>query len=773
MTKSQHSGWFAIAVALAMQICATARAEKVDVHRTAHGVVHIDAVSDFGAAFGLAYAYASDNVCLLADYAVTIRGERSRHFGPQGRTTVGLTEVDNLTSDRFFRYYVDDAALSQAYAKVSADEKQLLLGYIGGYNRFLHDTAGDKLPAACRRAAWVLPLTEQDMYRMLEERAILLSGSVLLEGIVAAAPPAGSTEAASSAPAGARATAALGSNGWAFGADATAHGGGLLLANPHFPWETINRMYQVHLKVRGQYDVMGATLPPFPAVTIGFNRDVAWTHTVSTAQRYTLFELRLVPDDPLSYFVDGTRRRMTRRDVTVPVRQPDGSIREDVHAFYETVHGPVVSIPQLRLGWTADRAYAVHDVNRANTDNLGVWRSIARARSVADVRSALAATRGIGWVNTIAADRDGNAMLADLSRVPNVSASLIARCAPAKPAPAAAGIVLDGTRTECLWYAQQSEAPWLAASDLPVVLRRDYVANSNDSYWLVNAVAMQVPLSPILGPTAVPQRLRTRIGLEEIQSRLAQRAARGGLTAADLEAMLFSNRNHSGELFADDLVALCAERPVGALADGRRVDLADACSAVARWDRRNDLGSRGAALFREFWIRAKDIDDVYAIAFDPNDPVRTPRGLNRHDPQVRTKLIAALAQAQDLLARNGFRPDARLGEIQAVVRNGRRIEIHGGAWYDGVLNLNLTRELTPSGYVPYDGASYIQIVTLGRDGPRARGVLAYGQSVDPASPYYTDQTELYSRKQLYDLPFTRTEILADPEHRRMRLEVPR
>jgi len=32
-----------------------------------------------------------------------------------------------------------------------------------------------------------------------------------------------------------------------------------------------------------------------PFVNIGFNKDVAWSHTVSTAKRFTLYQLQLVP----------------------------------------------------------------------------------------------------------------------------------------------------------------------------------------------------------------------------------------------------------------------------------------------------------------------------------------------------------------------------------------------------------------------------------------------------------------------------------------------
>jgi len=46
-------------------------------------------------------------------------------------------------------------------------------------------------------------------------------------------------------------------------------------------------------------------------------------------------------------------------------------------------------------------------------------------------------------------------------------------------------------------------------------------------------------------------------------------------------------------------------------------------------------------------------------------------------------------------------------------------------------------------------------------GPRARAVLTYGQSGDPASPHYADQTELFSRKASREILFTDDAIRAD------------
>ena len=54
----------------------------------------------------------------------------------------------------------------------------------------------------------------------------------------------------------------------------------MVLANPHFPWRGTERFWMAQLDVPGQYDVEGGTLMGFPLVGIGFNRNIAWTHTV-------------------------------------------------------------------------------------------------------------------------------------------------------------------------------------------------------------------------------------------------------------------------------------------------------------------------------------------------------------------------------------------------------------------------------------------------------------------------------------------------------------
>ena len=132
----------------------------------------------------------------------------------------------------------------------------------------------------------------------------------------------------------------MGSNGYAIGSDGARDGDALLLSNTHFPSSTDVRWYELHLTIPGKLDAIGAALQGVPVVNLGFNRHIAWTHTVSTARRFAAYELKLAPGDPTSYLVDGK----TVADAPAHRARPRrGGARS--HTFYETRWGPVVVRP--------------------------------------------------------------------------------------------------------------------------------------------------------------------------------------------------------------------------------------------------------------------------------------------------------------------------------------------------------------------------------------------------------------------------------------------
>ena len=752
--------------------------------RTTNGVVHVEAKDFRGLGYGLAYAYAQDNVCMFADSLLTVRGERSLFFGPAAHATRRVREeygaasmyidLPNEESDFFFKAYLDPAGLEAGYAAASRESRDMLKGYAAGYNRYLKDYAG-KLPLACNGAAWVRPITVDDMYLVVAEKAIHASGEVFAKEIVAAGRDPGALSPGLSDVWRGRPDTSfleerltkltaekLGSNGLALGKESTVNGRGMLLGNPHYPWTSTDRFYQAHLTVPGRYDAMGVILGGIPMVVIGFNKDVAWTHTVTTAVHFTTFKLALDPDDAsgMTYFSDGERLRMRAKTVAVQSLQPDGRIVTRGKTFYFSKQGAVIVKPEAGIGWSRSVAHVLADPNRNNTRLIDQWIGIGSAGSVREIKASLDKIVGLPWVNTIAADRGGSVLFADASVVPRVGPEKFASdCLVVPPL-----LMFDGARDSCGW-GQDSDSPAgiYSTQSGPWTIRTDHVGNSNDSFWLSNTTVLlnsQAPggFSPLYGPVGVAQKLRTRIGFKQIEEALRQRPK---LALGDIERLAFANRVYSAELVLPGLLDACSETDDAVLVA--------ACDTLARWDRHANLESRGAVLFREFWNAATTIPNKWAVPFNAADPVHTPHGVAA--AAMPAMLQALRAAALKLQALN-VPWDGRLADYQTDTRAGVRVPLHGAIGdIDGSYNsIHMGGTLDERGYHEIIwGTSYVQAVTFDDAGPVAHGMLLYGQSVDPKSLYYGDQLPMYSRKQWATLPFTNDKIKADPHYRSVTL----
>jgi acyl-homoserine-lactone acylase len=375
----------------------------------------------------------------------------------------------------------------------------------------------------------------------------------------------------------------------------------------------------------------------------------------------------------------------------------------------------------------------------------------------------------VSWTNTIAADKMGTAFYADISVVPNVDSTLLARCRVKPTGVPASIVVLNGADPTCEWTndAKSAVAGAMPSAAMPRLRRDDYVTNENDSYWLSNPAAPLEGYSPIIGAERTTRSLRTRAGLTFIAEALKDgRKA----TPQTLQDMLFSHRNFGAELLLDDVLALCTAplEPV-AMPNGA-VDISPSCAALKGWNRRETIDSRGGHVWREFWRFAARIPGLYRVPFSAADPVNTPRGLATEQPGVREGLRRALAQAQQRLTQFGIAPDATLGSIQWEDRNGEHIPIPGGDGATGMWSV-ITTDLTKSGYTPIiHGNSYIQVIGWNTDGTvDPRGILTYSQSEDPASLHSADLTKLYSAGQWVRLPFYEKDIVADRNLKTLRL----
>ena len=148
-------------------------------------------------------------------------------------------------------------------------------------------------------------------------------------------------------------------------------------------------------------------------------------------------------------------------------------------------------------------------------------------------------------------------------------------------------MTLDGSRPECGWANERGavERGILAPRHLPILKRRDYVQNSNDSYWFTNPKHPLTGFSPIIGTEGTELGLRTRYGLRTIANRLAGKDGLPGrkYTLARLRTLWQRDDSEAGRLLADQLAALCDAHPTVTV-DGQPVDVRAACPVFRNWD---------------------------------------------------------------------------------------------------------------------------------------------------------------------------------------------
>lgn len=757
------------------------------IRRTSHGVAHITA-DDWGSlAFGQGYAFTQDKGCLLADQIVKVRSQRARWFGPGENNA-------NIYSDFAYLHLGIYATAQAQFDSLVPEVQEVVRGYAAGFNKALAD---GEIGGTCDGAEWLpTPIDHIDLFAYYLDLGLLASSRQTIGAVGSAQPPAGGI-APDPAPHYSTVNAhrgRLGSNGWAFGSDISSTGGGMVMGNPHFPWEGELQLWESHLKIPGEFEVYGVGLLGVPGVLIGFNEHVAWTHTVSDGHRITLYQITSPPGEPTKYYYDDEVRDMQSQQFTIDVRQSDGSITQETRTMWRTHYGPMAALEPFY--WTEAFALSYRD---ANIDNFVLIEQFLRmnlATSLEEFQQVHHDVAGIPWVNTMAASADGRAWYMDSTPTPNLSQAAIDAWYERSQSGFTKALadqdiwLLEGNNSRDEWQDDPgARSPGLIApANMPQLERSDFIFNSNDSYWLSNPLEPLTGYSPLHGFAETARTMRTRMNaktLLEIAAGEGFAGADGKLDLDELTEAALANRGFSQELLRDELIGRCTGVGMWEV-DGQMVDIAEACDVLAAWDGLLDLDSVGAIVWRE-WLGDYDPTlfktdgALLAIPFAVDDPINTPAGLAPGDVDS-DRSLDALARAIMRLDQAGLALDTPFGEAQFTRKGDAIIPIHGGISAEGVTNLidydQLRSDLEPpvpraevvwertglttDGYQVNYGTSFIMCMQYTDDGPEARALLTYSQSAEPDSPWFSDQTERFSQKQWRPILWHEADIAADP-----------
>ena len=778
-TRFMRSRLLAVLVVAAAGMCFPASAlakYSVSLTRTTGGVANISGRSLADVGFGVGYAQAQDGICLLAETFLTLNGERSAFLGPEGtfkNEAEGGLVFTNLNSDIYWtsikKAHTVQKLLRLAYPQgPSAEAREVARGYAAGYDAYLTHIGGASgvTNPACKGAAWVRPIKAIDVWRRIYQIDDLAGNSAL--GPAAEANPAyGPPTPFAKRHHGRTASLAelarvghsklMGSNGLAAGGEDATNGGGVVLANPHFPWHGSERFWEMNVEVPGQYHATGAGIWGLPGINIGHNQNVAWTHTVSTNTTITFW---LLPSaGPGRYNYKGKTLRIKKRTVTVEALE-HGELVPRTGTLYYGHYGPVI--------WENGLAIAVGDANADNLRGPDQWLAISKAENASQVIEAERTIQGVPWVNTIGADREGNAFYTEIAVASSLTKAFVhSHCD--LQAGSLTGPFLGTGECELPESPGAIEPGILAGSDEPSLIRKDYVENSNNSFWLANANSPLTGFSPALGGEEENPGMRAQTGIDMVAQRMGTYnsgvptdglSATPGFTAETMQDSWTKFRSLPAERALPGLREICenAVAEDGGVING--VNVSGACPVLNAYGASATLEDKGGWLFQEWFERAPNGQaDFWVHPWTVSEPVYTPNTLN-------TSLQAskeALAAAVSSMGARGIPLDASFGEVQRAPQPGHA-PMPGCAEGGGCYAANGSSFPTPtSTQTEVTGGTSLVMFTELQAGhePLSKALLAYSQSEDPTSPYYEDQTQRLSKNEWITLPWTPASVAED------------
>jgi acyl-homoserine-lactone acylase len=506
-----------------------------------------------------------------------------------------------------------------------------------------------------------------------------------------------------------------GSNALAIGASRSASGNAMLVINPHLPWKPdFTLLFEADLNSPTMHGY-GTTFVGMPVLFIGFNDNLGWTHTVNTLDASDRYELTIQEN---GYLLDGAIVPFDKRITTIKIKQIDGTMKEEKMEIKYSKHGPVV-------GEKDNKAYAVRVAGLDNDKIFEEYHKMISAKNFTEFESALKMMQ-IPMFNVIYADKSGNIFYLFNGNLPKRPEGDFAYWRG----------TIDGSRSNLIWNET------LSYDELPKVLNppSGFLQNGNDPPWNCTYPAVIDPKKfPVwVAPQNMGFRPQHAVNMIKNDS---------SISFDELIGYKLNTGVETAERFLDDLLAAVDKWP-----DSTALK---AAAILKAWDKKTDAQSKGAVLFSA-WFE-KITPALYAIRWDPKQPVSTPDGLKDEK-----RAVALLVEATRETEKKYGSADMAWGDVYRLRMNGIDLPANGGWQQQGVFMSITYIEDKDGKYVAEGGETFISVTEFGKK-PKAKLLLCYGNATQPGSKHISDQLELLSQKKLRSALLTRKEILNDLE----------
>ena len=735
-------------------------AEQVTIRRDNYGVPHILAETEEAAAFGMGYAQAEDHCAEVARRFVVARGEQAKFFGTGVEGDFRMKRYGNyeVAKNRFSELTPLFQSMMNAYAAgfnlyVEKHHKELpdwIPAFDGvdvlangraevmrfAFNDAMITGVQLKYPANSQAGKISSALKRSEVTGIEQSQSI---GDTVDRPAESGYPDEGwSDNAGYSHGATARLDGSkdydrdlMGSNMWAIAGSRTTSGKPILMGNPHQPWSAL--YWEGHVTVPGKINFYGSTFVGRPVLTSGFNEYLGWSHTVNYPDLADIYVLTLDPRNRDHYIFDGKPMPFTKKEVSVEIKQPDGKLREERRIYFNSHLGPVVH-------QTLDKAFALKSPLLDEFRYYQEWYALSKSKTLGEFTANLK-SNNIPMFNIAYADADGNIAYWWNGTVPKRLDDGMDYSAE-----------VPGDTSKYVWKELHPLA------ELPQLInpKGGYVQNCNDPPWWTS-------LGELLDPAKYPSYtepghrllLRSQMSLE-----IMQRKEKFSLE--DVKRLKYQEKILLADRVKPDLVT--AVRSV----QNPSEELKKGLAVIEAWDNTVARDSRGAVLFKRFWdTYAGENKAPYAVAWDKNNPAKTPQGLS--DPALAVRLFE---EAVKWTRKTYGSENVAWGEVHRLRLGGVDLPVGGESGLYGVFRV-VQYASAPDGKLVIGAIEKGKPMHGGGDGwifavefskpVVAYSMLAYGETSNTASKHSTDQAAMFADHQFKKAMFSEAEIKANLE----------
>jgi acyl-homoserine-lactone acylase len=662
----------------------TSQIKKTEILWDTYGIPHIYAKDTKSAFYSFGWAQMQSHGNLLLRLYGQARGKAAAYWGE-----------DYLQSDQWVWTMGVPSRASAWYQAQNPDFRSYLDAFANGINTYAKqhpDLIDDALEV-------VLPVTGQDILAHLQ-RVLNFTFIVSPESV------AGITQQQKP-----------GSNGWAIAPKRSASGKAMLLANPHTLWSDLFLWYEAQVTAPGM-NASGATLVGIPVLSIAFNDNLGWTHTVNTHDGWDAYELKLAGD---GYLFDGKVRTFETQTVNLQVKQKDGTLKTQPLVVKSSVHGPIV-------GENKGKPIALRVVGLDRPGTLEQWWNMARSQNLGEFQTALKALQ-LPMFTVMYADRQGHIMHLFNGHVPVRQQGDFTYWQ---------GII-PGDTSQTLWTKIH---PY---KDLPKVVDppSGWLQNANDSPWTTTfPTAIKADDYPsYIAPRTMDFRAqRSAKMLDEDQK----------ISFEEMVKYKHSTRMEFADRILDDLIP--AARKYGNKLAQQAADVLD------KWDRHANADSKGGVLFAA-WANELDFDTAFSQPWSEKLPRTTPDGLA--NPQNAVKLLEKIALK---LEKDAGKLDVAWGDLFRLRQGKLDLPGNGGDGYLGIFRVVNFAPAEDRRFQAVGGDSYTAAIEFSQP-VKAMAVMSYGNASQPGSPHQTDQLDLVAKQKLRPVWLSRKDIEAHLETR--------